>query len=251
MKDKIVFLLSATLLLTGLTVFAQDTAATKKLEQMAFNNPLTMSAPSPSTNINMHLQSAYTENIAMQKSAEYRETVYKPCEVQIIGDFFDNASYNLKTGPSIAHIYQFMQNCDNITIEGQTSKGVTNDTVIADNNKRLSFDRAMEIAKLLQEEAAKNGVAVSISPESDGLGEYAKVKSSKKVSSWPTQRNTLTNPANATQNIKISGVGDKYANFQRPALQPGQKAFSKEEEKTFRWYEAQDRKIIIKGTIVK
>ncbi len=251
MTNKIAFLLSASLLLTGLTAFAQDTTATKKMEEMILNSPITMNAHSVSDNINMTLQREYDDVVSTYEHANYRETVYKPCEIQLIGNFFDNGSYNLrKELPylSFANIYQFMKNCENITIEGHTSKVATDDKAAVNNNKRLSFDRAMEIAKLIQEEWAKNDVIVSASPTDDGLGRYTEVNSNKKLSSWPMQRNTITNPANATQNIKIVGLGDKYAKFQRPELQPGKKHYSMEQEKEIRWYEAQDRKIIIKGT---
>ena len=237
MKNKVIFMLSATLLLTTLSAFA---------EENLFLNTIKKNNPSVNSNIKTSLQKAY--DISTQENAEYKEIVYKPCEVQLIGDFFNDISYNLKEELPIADIYTFMRNCGNITIEGHTSKIETIDKNIINNNKRLSFDRAMEVAKLLQAEKAKNGVTINVSPADDDLGKYVVVKSNKNISSWPTQRNTINNPTNATENIEIFGVGDRDAKFRRPILQPGQKAFSKEEEKTFRWYEAHDRKIIIKGT---
>ncbi len=180
----------------------------------------------------------------------YTDIKIGPCEYQLIGEYFWNASYDLKTQLPLAHIYEVMHDCDNPIIEGHASKTtVTDDN---NNNKRLSFDRAMEVAKQVQAEWARHGVNLQVTPTSDGFGRYAGVAPDRywvQYRSWPKKRNTISNPSNATETVTIYGVGDRDAQFQRPPLPRGKKKWPAADEANYRLQESKDRKVIIKGTV--
>ena len=187
---------------------------------------------------------------SVPEQPNYTEIITGPCEVQLIGEFFWNASYDLKKQLPLAKIYEVMHNCDNPIIEGHASKTIVTDD--NNNNKRLSFDRAMEVAKQVQEEWARHGVALEVTPTNDGLGRYAGVAPDRywvKYRSWPKQRNSISNPSNSSETVTIYGVGDRDAQFQRPALPRGKKAWPKDDEAYYRLQESKDRKVIIKGTV--
>lgn len=187
---------------------------------------------------------------AAPEQPEFRDIVIKPCEVQLIGEYFWNASYELKVNLPLEKIYEVMHDCDDPIIEGHASKTVVTDD--GKNNNRLSFDRAMEVARQVQGEWARHGVNLQVTPTSDGLGRYYGVAPDRywvKYRSWPKQRNTITNPSNPDETVKIYGVGDKYADFTRPALPRGKKAWPADQEADYRLKESKDRKVIIKGTV--
>ncbi|MBR4507990.1 MAG: hypothetical protein IKP23_00735 [Elusimicrobiaceae bacterium] len=185
---------------------------------------------------------------------EYTDIVIGPCEVQLIGEFFWNASYELKKQLPLAKIYEVMHDCDNPIIEGHASKTTVTDDKgqVKNNNKRLSFDRAMEVSRQVQKEWASHGVDLQVTPTSDGLGNYQGIAPDSrwvKYRSWPKRRNTISNPSNPAESVTIYGVGDRDAVFQRPPLPAGKKAWPAADEANYRLQESKDRKVIIKGTV--
>ncbi len=185
---------------------------------------------------------------------EYTDVIYGPCEVQLIGEFFWNASYELKKQLPLQRIYEVMHDCDNPIIEGHASKTTVTDDKgqVKNNNKRLSFDRAMEVSRQVQQEWARHGVDLQVTPTSDGLGNYQGIAPDSrwvKYRSWPKRRNTISNPSNPEESVTIYGVGDRDAVFQRPPLPAGKKAWPAADEANYRLQESKDRKVIIKGTV--
>ena len=191
---------------------------------------------------------------AAPEQPEYTDIVIGPCEVQLIGEFFWNASYELKKQLPLAKIYEVMHDCDNPIIEGHASHTTVTDDkgLVKNNNKRLSFDRAMEVSRQVQQEWARHGVSLNVTPTSDGLGNYQGIAPDKywvKYRSWPKRRNTISNPSNPDESVTIYGVGDRDAVFQRPPLPEGKKAWPAADEANYRLQESKDRKVLIKGTV--
>lgn len=185
---------------------------------------------------------------------EYTDIVIRPCEVQLIGEFFWNASYELKKQLPLAKIYEVMHDCDNPIIEGHASHTTVTDDKgqVKNNNKRLSFDRAMEVSRQVQQEWARHGVDLQVTPTSDGLGNYQGIAPDNiwvKYRSWPKRRNTISNPSNPDESVTIYGVGDRDAVFQRPPLPSGKSSWPAADEANYRLQESKDRKVIIKGTV--
>lgn len=180
------------------------------------------------------------------------------CVVKLIGDFFPNASYNLCSVLPEDLIYNQMKNCKDYVIEGHASKVYT--TGDEENNKRISFDRALTVANEIRPiwENRENA-KVEIKPTSDGKGIYTGLVPDsqwKEGISWPKRgkRNTLkkqnASPANVT--FKLEGIGSRDADLSISRPENWAEGLSKEDraKENQKWFDIErpNRKVIIRGT---
>lgn len=179
------------------------------------------------------------------------------CVAKLIGDYFPNASYELCSDLPINEIYEHMKNCKDFIIEGHASIVYT--TGGEENNKRISFDRALTVANELKPVwESREGVRVKIHPETDGRGLYTGLVDRarwKRGVSWPLGgvRNKLATPnARDTDfSFELRGIGSDQADpsISRPADWDSGLSRTERNAKNLEWYETErpNRKVIIRG----
>ena len=217
---------------------------------------------------------ADTKRKKVEENNQYDLDISEPCVVKLIGDYFDNASYTLKPGritPEVLDIiYKHLRvddNCGDIRVEGYASKtmtvgketGYNFEQAKERNNLRLSFDRAVEVSKVVRDNWEPKGEQItidlsdknepktdsSISPSNLGaIGDtnYTGTTTRTEGKSLPTRRNIVADPerSNATTTFNIISFGSsKNEAGARPNGADRDEWLQKE---------MKDRKVILRGT---